>query len=197
MSSSRFNEPSSKKLSALIMGYFTTLYKKVSSQFGIRWIGRVLPRSMDGNNTVSNPFMTLRASGATLNRERRKKEKKPYIRLSVTLTRLDCRTINLLASWSFRALLICRTTRVSKVGTRSVSIKKARISSAVTRGGRSCKVSTGSRRELWRLIRSKAGVSRSDVVCAVGRRYIRKSVRKTPLVSVPGWYTRLQYLIWY
>ena len=102
--------------------------------------------------------------------------------------------ISLRASWSFRALLIWRTTCVSNTGMRRPSMRKARMSCAVTSGGSSCSVSTESSRGLWRLMRSSAGASRSVDSSTVGRRYIRRRVRKTPSVSDPALYTRLQYL---
>lgn len=117
-----------------------------------------------------------------------------YIRLSVTLTRFDSNTISFLATLSFLALLISRTTLVSKIGSRSASIKNALTSWAVTSGGRSCRVSTVSNRGPWRLIRSRAGCRKSADLSEVGRRYIRRRVRNMLLVGVPGWYILLQYL---
>ena len=110
-----------------------------------------------------------------------------HIRLSVTLTLLLCNTISFLETWSFLALLIWQITLVSNIGARTDSIKKALTSWVVTRGGSNCNVSTGSSRGLCRLMRSRAGCSKSVDVSTVGRRYIRHNVRNTPLASVPGW----------
>lgn len=117
-----------------------------------------------------------------------------YIRLSVTLTRFDSSIISFLATLTFLALLISRTTLVSKIGSRSASIKNCLTFWAVTSGGRSCRVSTVSNRGPWRLIKSRAGCRKSTDLSEVGRRYIRKRVRNMLLVGVSGWYILLQYL---
>ena len=117
-----------------------------------------------------------------------------HIRLSVTFTLFICNAINFLDSWSFLALLIFRITLASNTGARRASIRNVCMLSIVTNGGRSWRTLTVSSRGPCRLIKSNAGCRRSAVVCSLGRRYMRRRVKKTPEVSVSGLWMRLQYL---
>ena len=99
------------------------------------------------------------------------------MRLSVTFTLLACNEANFLDTCSFRALLTSIITLVSNCGVRSDSNRNSLTSRAVTKGGRSLSVSVEPRRAECRLMRSRAGRSRSRSDLTVGRRYKRRRVR--------------------
>ena len=148
-------------------------------------VGYCLPRRMNSYDAVSYAFVAFGTSEPMMSRRSAEviRKETTYIRLSVTLTRLLCKYINLRATCSSRALLTSRTTFRSNIGARRASTRNALTSCAGTRGGRIWRVSTSSNRGLCREIKSSAGVKRSMEVLTVGRRYIRRRVRKTFLVS--------------
>ena len=130
------------------------------------------------DDTVTQSFMTLRTSKEKED-ERRKPPRVPtYMRLSVTLTRLDSSFISCLSTSSFLAKFTSRTTQLSKIGARSDCTKNGLTSWAFTRGGRSWSVSIGSRRALCRAMRDNAGESKLGGLRIVGRRYNLRRVRK-------------------
>jgi hypothetical protein len=128
-----------------------------------------------------------------------------YIRESVTRALFPCRLINLASASCSFAFQISRMTWVWIRGPFNDSSKKARTSDAGTSGGSSLRTSTGSMRGLCRDIKSIAGMRRALSIVGgapggdeddggVGRRYMRRRVRNTPVGSGDELYTDLQYL---
>jgi hypothetical protein len=102
---------------------------------------------------------------------------------SVILTLLLCKPNSLRSIQSSLAFQISRITLVSIFGSRSASMRNVRTSEAVTKVGRSSRVSKASSLGLCRDISSRAGRSRFVVGAAVvedGRRYIRSRVKNIP-----------------
>jgi hypothetical protein len=138
------------------------------------------------NNAAIKSFMTLRASAEFVSAWSLSRLG-AYKRQSVILTRLVSYAMSFRATWSERAFQSSLSTRTCTRGERRASHRYSWTRDAVTRGGRSCRVSTASNRGLCREMRSKAGC-RYDVSPGLvdeeeafsGRRYSFSSIMKIP-----------------